>query len=181
MEWQGAGDSLGLWPSKTCPSRLGLLLAVDAERPPVTPLVSSPLRHTGARTGIEYPQPHRFPGKVIETVSQRRKRRAEKGERTGREARKRTPHQQDQDHPDSRSRSCHGLRSWNLRFPSIHPIRVFPGVNDRELNVKSLERFSDALHAPQLSPPLPPLRKGGKTGGVRSFFPSARQLVRDDG
>src|SRR5208283_1982991 len=35
-----------------------------------------------------------------------------------------------------------------------------------------LERFSDALHAPGLSPPpLLPLRKGGKVGGVWSFFP----------
>ena len=36
-----------------------------------------------------------------------------------------------------------------------------------------IERFSDALHAPRLSPPLPPppLRKGGKVGGVWSFFP----------
>src|SRR5271166_1595339 len=34
-----------------------------------------------------------------------------------------------------------------------------------------LERFSDALLAPRLSPPLPPLRKGGKDGGVWSFFP----------
>ena len=34
-----------------------------------------------------------------------------------------------------------------------------------------LGRFSGALHAPQLSPPLPPLRKGGKVGGVWSFFP----------
>src|SRR5271157_3744307 len=34
-----------------------------------------------------------------------------------------------------------------------------------------LERFSDALHAPRRSPRLPPLRKGGKVGGVWSFFP----------
>jgi len=38
----------------------------------------------------------------------------------------------------------------------------------------ALERFSDALHAPQLSPPLPPLRKGGKVGGVWSFSPLAK-------
>src|SRR5271157_1071819 len=37
-----------------------------------------------------------------------------------------------------------------------------------------LERFSDALHAPRLSPPLPPLRKGGKVGGVWSFSPLAK-------
>src|SRR5271157_5984813 len=38
-----------------------------------------------------------------------------------------------------------------------------------------LERFSDALHAPRLSPPLPPLRKGGRVGGVWSFFPPLRR------
>src|SRR5271157_6515299 len=37
-----------------------------------------------------------------------------------------------------------------------------------------LERFSDALHVPRLSPPLPPLRKGGKVGGVWSFSPLAK-------
>src|SRR5271157_5727272 len=35
----------------------------------------------------------------------------------------------------------------------------------------TLGRFSDALHAPRLSPPLPPLRKGGKVGGAWPFFP----------
>src|SRR5208337_3873931 len=49
---------------------------------------------------------------------------------------------------------------------------------------RQLERFSDALHAPRLSPPpLPPprggkdgapLRKGGKVGGVWSFSPLAK-------
>src|SRR5271165_878000 len=49
----------------------------------------------------------------------------------------------------------------------------------------SLQRSSDALHAPRRSPPLPPLRKGGKgddhlrkegqVGGVWSFFPPLRR------
>ena len=43
-------------------------------------------------------------------------------------------------------------------------------VRDRD----ELERFSDALHAPRLSPPVPPLRKGGKVGGVWSFSPLAK-------
>jgi hypothetical protein len=43
------------------------------------------------------------------------------------------------------------------------------GLGDPRLS--GLERFSDALLAPRLSPPLPPLRKGGKDGGVWSFFP----------
>src|SRR5271157_5264075 len=38
----------------------------------------------------------------------------------------------------------------------------------------SLGRFSDASRAPRLSPPLPPLRKGGKVGGVWSSPPLAK-------
>jgi hypothetical protein len=82
MDWQGTGDSLGLWSSKTCRGSHGLLLAVDADWPLVTPMVCSPVRQSGARTGMEYPQPQGLLGKVIETVSQRRKRRADEGERT---------------------------------------------------------------------------------------------------
>ena len=37
-----------------------------------------------------------------------------------------------------------------------------------------LGRFSDALHAPQLSPPYPPFARRGKVGGVWSFFPLAK-------
>ncbi len=39
----------------------------------------------------------------------------------------------------------------------------------------ALERFSDALHAPRLSPPLPPHRKRGKVGGVWSLFTPMRR------
>ena len=53
-------------------------------------------RSTAAVLGPEWNvQPLGLLGKVIETVSQRRKRRTEKRERTGRETRKRSPQQQD--------------------------------------------------------------------------------------
>ncbi len=51
--------------------------------------------------------------------------------------------------------------------PSRNPMQTV-------IQTAMVERFSDALHAPQLSPPLPPLRKGGKVGGVWSFSPLAK-------
>jgi hypothetical protein len=39
---------------------------------------------------------------------------------------------------------------------------------------RELERFSDALHAPRLSPPLPLLRKGGKLAASGLFPPLRR-------
>ena len=111
MDWQCNGDLLGSWSSETCPGSQGLLRAVAAYRTALTPPLGSPIHRSGARSGMEHPQPLGLLGKVIETVSQRRKRRTEKRERTGRETRKRSPQQQDEDHPDSRSSSSHALES----------------------------------------------------------------------
>ena len=110
MDWQGTGNSLG-WFRNTCSDGRSLLRAIDSGRPPLTPPLGSAGRRIGARFGMEHPQPLGLLGKVIETVSQRRKRRTEKRERTGRETRKRSPQQQDEDHPDSRSSSGHALES----------------------------------------------------------------------
>ena len=127
MDWQCNGDWLGSWSSETCPGSRGLLRAVAACRTALTPPLGSPIHRSGARSGMEHPQPLGLLGKVIETVSQRRKRRTEEGERTGRETRKRSPQQQDEDHPDSRSSSsaCLGILLAPLSIDSSYP--RFPG------------------------------------------------------
>ena len=61
---------------------------------------------------------------------------------------------------------------------SLILFRCWQRPNRNPIQTGMVERFSDALHAPQLSPPLPPLRKGGKVGGVWSFSPLAKRGYR---
>jgi hypothetical protein len=79
MNWQAKGDWFESWSSVACPSSRGLLRAVHAIQPPLPILVASPLRHSGARPGMENPQPQGSLGEMIQTVLKRRKGRAEEG------------------------------------------------------------------------------------------------------
>ena len=48
-------------------------------------------------------------------------------------------------------------------------------LQQQRQSCRALVRFSVALHTPRLSPPLPPLRKGGKSGRRLVFFPPLRR------
>ena len=146
MNWQGNGDWLGSWSSETCPGSRGLLRAVAACRMALTPSLGSPIHRGGARSGMEHPQPLGLLGKVTETVSQRRKRRTEKRERTGRETRKRSPQQQDEDHPDSRSSSSHSFGILLAPLPINLILSAFSRVSTSPvLNVKGGKEHENSI------------------------------------
>jgi hypothetical protein len=111
MNLGGNGDWLKSRSSEACPGSRGLLRVAHAIRPLLAILVTAPLRQSGARPGMEDPQPQGFLGEMSQTVPKQRERRAEVGERTGRRTRKRSPQHQDQDNSDLRSSSSHGLKS----------------------------------------------------------------------